>query len=101
VRNFSDKEKYLRAYEQLREQKGTPQYMSVFPIPNHKYEVILDPANDRGLIGHITSGRIKHHGKPLKAWIEILPRRVLYIARHASVDDQCFLFWVLWLLPQL
>ncbi|MEQ8809731.1 MAG: hypothetical protein RIE59_11735 [Imperialibacter sp.] len=63
VRNFSDKEKYLRAYEQVREEKGNPEYMTVFPIPNHRYEVILDPANDRGLIGHITSGRIKHHGK--------------------------------------
>lgn len=61
IENVTDKEKFLRAYREA-EQHGDPNYMKVNPLPGG-VEVIIDPYNKNGLIGHITHGRIKKHGK--------------------------------------
>lgn len=61
VENVTDKEKFLRAYSEAERADGN-NYMKVKPLPGN-FEVILDPHNDGGLIGHITHGRIKKHGK--------------------------------------
>ena len=62
VPDVTDKEKYLRAYQEATTNEGAPNYLTVRPIPDD-FEVLLDPDQANGLIGHITHGRIKHHGK--------------------------------------
>ncbi|MBV6645853.1 MAG: hypothetical protein KI790_10410 [Cyclobacteriaceae bacterium] len=60
IENVTDKEKFLRAYQESID--AGEDYLSVTPIPNG-FEVILDPTKTEALIGHITNGRIKKHGK--------------------------------------
>lgn len=60
IENVTDKEKFLRAYAEASALPG-PNYMKVVPLP--PFEVIIDPDKNEGLIGHITNGRIRHHGK--------------------------------------
>lgn len=61
IEDVTDKDKFLRAWRQAESEPG-PNYMKVVPLPNN-FEVILNPGTSDGLIGHITNGRIKKHGK--------------------------------------
>ena len=61
IENVTDKEKFLRAYDEAEKAPGN-NYMKVNPLPEG-FEVILNPDDPSGLIGHITNGRIKKHGK--------------------------------------
>src|SRR5262249_15453748 len=60
IENVTDKEKFLRAYGEAESLPG-PNYMKVVPLG--PFEVFLNPEKIDGLIGHITNGRIKFHGK--------------------------------------
>ena len=60
IENVTDKEKFLRAYSEAAALPGA-NYMKVVAL--EPYEVIINPDKIDGVIGHITNGRVQHHGK--------------------------------------